>query len=133
MSKLYIFYFIISFKPSLTLLYWDIQQFVFLSWIHLNNLFSHICKRLRPRWLTGFRMCLCCVRDNYLSVNCSTQSLLLRSSSWWFKAFHFSTFRFSMKLMKLIHLEYNWQQNRAEKRVTSSNLLNLNFQHGVRI
>ena len=95
MSRFYIFYFIILFKPSSTLLYWDIQQFVFLTWIHLHNLFSHICKRLRPRWLTGFWMCLCCVRDNYLSVNCSTRSLLLRSSSWWFKAFHFSTFPIS--------------------------------------
>ena len=38
MSKIWIFYFIISFKPSLTLFSRDIHQFVFLTWIHLCNL-----------------------------------------------------------------------------------------------
>ena len=38
MSKLEIFYFIILFKCSLTLFFWDIHQFVFLTWIHVRNL-----------------------------------------------------------------------------------------------
>ena len=38
MSKLEIFYFIILFKCSLTLFFWDIHQFVFLTWILVRNL-----------------------------------------------------------------------------------------------
>ena len=40
-------------------------------------------------------MCLCGVRENYLSVNFPPQTFLLHSSLWWFKAFYFSTFRIS--------------------------------------
>ena len=58
----------------------------------LAKIFIHVCKRLHIRCFTGFWMCLCCVRDNYLSVNFPTQPFLLPSSLWWFKAFYFSTF-----------------------------------------
>ena len=37
---------------------------------------------------------------------------LLLSYLWWFKLFLFQLFRFSIKL---IHLHYNWQQNRIGK------------------
>ena len=81
----------------------------------LAKIFSHVRKRLHLKCLTVFWMCPCCVRDNYLSVNFSTQPFLLLSSLWWFKFFIFQLFRFSMKLMKPIHLHYNWQQNRVGK------------------
>ena len=54
------------------------------------------------------------LRDNYLSLHFPTQPYLLlflvfsRES----KLFLFQLFRFSMKL---IHLHYNWQQNRIGK------------------
>ena len=72
----------------------------------------HFCKRLHLRCLTGFFMCLCCVRENYLSINFPAQSYLLLSCLWWFKALSFSTFPI---YMNLIHLHYNWQQNRIVK------------------
>ena len=56
------------------------------------KMISNVCKRLHLRCLPGFWMCLCCVRDNYLSVNFPTQPFLLLSCLWWFKAFSFSTF-----------------------------------------
>ena len=58
----------------------------------LAKIFIHVRKRLHLRCFTGSWMCLCCVRYNYLSVNFPTQSFLLPSSLWWFKAFYFSTF-----------------------------------------
>ena len=57
------------------------------------------------RCLTGFWMCLCCVRDNYLSVKFPTQLFLLLSCLWWFKAFSFSTFPIFHKT----HTPARWQ------------------------
>ena len=57
----------------------------------LAKIFGHVRKRLHLRCLTGFWICLCYVRDNYLSVSFPTQPFLLLSL-WWFKAFYFSTF-----------------------------------------
>ena len=56
----------------------------------LTKIFSDVRKKLYLR--TRFWICLCCVSDNYLSVSFPTQPFLLLSSSWWCKAFYFSTF-----------------------------------------
>ena len=56
------------------------------------KIISHVRKRLHLRCSTGFWMCLCCVRNNYLSVNFPTHPFLLLSFLWWFKSFSLSTF-----------------------------------------
>ena len=58
----------------------------------LRLVLTNVRKKLHLRFLTGFWMCQCFVRHNYLSVNFATQSFLLLSCSWWFKAFSQSTF-----------------------------------------
>ena len=58
----------------------------------------NVCKRLHLRCLTGFWMCQCCVRDNYLSVNFLTQLFLLLCGD-------SKLFRFSIKLIPPAH----WQ------------------------
>ena len=63
-----------------------------LGWSFLWRKFSNSRKRLHLRYLTGFWMCLCCVRDIYLSVNFPTQHFLLLSCLWWFKALFFFNF-----------------------------------------
>ena len=45
-----------------------------LRWSFFVNLISHFRKRLHQRCLNWFCMYLCCVRDNYLSVNFSYTS-----------------------------------------------------------
>ena len=81
---------------------------------HFAN-FCHYCERLHLRCLINLFMCLCCVRENDLSINFPTKSYLLLScflvcgdSKLW----SFSTFSI---YMNLIHLHYNWQQNRIVK------------------
>ena len=54
----------------------------------------HVHKRPHLRCLTGFQMCQCCIRDNYLFVNFPAQCFVLLSCFWWFKAFSFLTFPF---------------------------------------
>ena len=76
------------------------------------KIFSPVRERLSLRCLTGFWMCLCCVCENYLSVDFPTQPFryfLLWGDS---KLFISQLFRFSMEL---IHLHYSWQQNRVAK------------------
>ena len=63
-----------------------------LRWGFLQKVNSNFRKSFLLRCLIGFWMCLCCVRDNYLSINFPTQPFLLLSCLWWFKAFSFSTF-----------------------------------------
>ena len=73
---------------------------------------SNVCKSLHLRCLNRFWMCQCYVSDNYLSVNSLHKSfcnfLVCRDS----KLFIFQLLWF---FMKLIHLQYNWQQNRIAK------------------
>ena len=56
LCMLWIFYFIISFKPSVTLFYWDIHQLVFLTWIHLHNLFFSIQPGFNYRLYDNFQL-----------------------------------------------------------------------------
>ena len=73
--------------------------------IELSAKIINVRKRLHLRCLTGFWMCLCCVRDDYLSLNFLTQLFLLSSCLLWFKTFSFSTFPIFHKT----HTPAHWQ------------------------
>ena len=91
----------LKFQPRLKFsTLWSAPNMEFFAKIIIN-----VRKRLHLRCLTGFWMCLCCVRNNYLSVNFLTQLFLLVSCLWWFKAFSFLTFPIFHKT----HTHSHWQ------------------------
>ena len=79
----------LKFQPGLKISKWAAPKIE-----TVEEIVIHFCKRLHLRCLNGYRMCHCCVRDNYLSVSFPTQPSLLLFFQWWFKVSSFSNFSF---------------------------------------
>ena len=62
----------LKFQPGLKISIWAAPKIE-----TVEEIVNHFCKRLHLRCLNGYRMCHCCVRDNYLSVSFPTQPYLL--------------------------------------------------------
>ena len=97
----------------------------------LPKIFSHVRKRLHLRPLSGFWMCPCCVRNNYLSVNFFTffvTFFFVVIQSYLF--FNFSDFPWN--LWNSYTCTAIGSKIVLERLVISSNLSELKFQCGVR-
>ena len=95
----------LKFQPGLKISIWAAPKIE-----TVEEIVIHFCKRLHLRCLNGYRMCYCCVSDNYLSVSFPTQPyLLLFCFQWWFKVSSFSNFSFFHKTHTLaLQLATRW-------------------------